>query len=93
MMFSEKLSDGGIAQFESSLERDFYVLLEFSESVVRWDPQPIRLPLADSGKGYVPDVLVSYLDNLRDPSSTRRVLYEVKYRDELWKNWAGYPAA
>jgi len=90
MMSSEKQSDGGLATFESSLERDFYVLLEFSENVVRWDPQPVRLPVVDTGNTYVPDVLVSYIDDLRDQSSKRRVLYEVKYREELRTNWADY---
>lgn len=90
MMSSDKQAECGVARFESSLERDFYVLLEFNPRVVRWDPQPIRIDVPDTGSTYVPDVLVSYAEDLRDQGSIRRVLYEVKYRDELNKNWAGY---
>lgn len=81
----------GVARFESSLERDFFVLLEFNGDVERWDPQPIRLQVADAKRDYVPDVLVSF----RSPEcggSASKVLYEIKYRDELRKNWTAYRA-
>lgn len=38
-----KLPHDQIAKFESSLERDFFVLLEFNPDVQRWDPQPVHL--------------------------------------------------
>lgn len=87
MIPSEKQVDGRIAKFESSLERDFYVLLEFDTKVLRWDPQPVRLHVGDGKAPYVPDVLVSYVVDHRDPESECRVLYEIKYRDELQKKW------
>lgn len=90
MMPSDKQSDGGIARFESSLERDFYVLLEFNRQVTRWDPQPIRLAVHATGTSYVPDVLVTYMDDVRDQSTRRRILYEVKYREELRAKWKEY---
>lgn len=73
------------ARFESSLERDFYVLLEFNIDVLRWDPQPVRLDLGSGLGTYVPDVLVSYAG--AGPTSRRHVLYEVKYREELKRCW------
>lgn len=90
MMSSDKQSEGGVARFESSLERDFYVLLEFNPRVVRWDPQPVRIDVPDTGTAYVPDVLVGYAEDIRNPGSVRRVLYEIKYREELAKNWTCY---
>lgn len=91
-MPSEKQQTAAAAGFESSLERDFFVLLEFDLRVERWDPQPVRIVVGDSYPSYVPDVLVTYLDYDVHPQKERRVLYEVKYRDELRKNWALWKA-
>lgn len=90
MMPSDKQAEGGIARFESSLERDFYVLLEFNRQVTRWDPQPVRLAVQATGRSYVPDVLVTYMDDVRDQSTRRRILYEIKYRAELRTKWKEY---
>ncbi|WP_293911157.1 TnsA endonuclease N-terminal domain-containing protein [Deinococcus sp.] len=71
---------GGRAEFESTLERDFFMLLEFDEAVETFMPQPVRIAYrAESGRAthYVPDALVTYRDG-RAPS-----LYEVKYQAEL----------
>jgi hypothetical protein len=80
------------ARFESSLERDFYVLLEFNLSVVRWRPQPVRIPVGDGHPTYVPDVLVTYIDFDTRPQKEYTVLYEVKPRAELRDNWARWKA-
>lgn len=87
MLPGTKLAHDQIAKFESSLERDFFVLLEFNPDVQRWDPQPVRLRVEETGRDYTPDVLVSFYPkgSERQP---RRVLYEVKYRDELRQKWA-----
>lgn len=77
----------GPAMFESTLERDFIALLEFDPSVETFEVQPLTLDWTDSnGKSrrYTPDVLATF--NL--PHRHRgRTLYEVKYRDELRKDW------
>ena len=86
---SEKLEQGGIARFESSLERDFFVLLEFSSDVTRWDPQPVRLEV-DGGRPYVPDVLVTFLPPGLMADNGYQILFEVKYRDELRNHWGEY---
>lgn len=80
------------ARFESSLERDFYVLLEFDLKVRRWEPQPVRIPVGDGHPSYVPDVLVTYLDFDVWPQTERTVLYEVKHREELRDNWHRWKA-
>lgn len=73
---------------ESSLERDFLVLLEFDPDVERYEEQPARIGYTDE-KGvrrtYTPDVLVNYRQDLlpaRPP-----LLCEVKYRSELAAKW------
>jgi len=71
------------ADFESTLERDFLTLLEFSPLVRAFDVQPVTVTWNQSGKDrrYTPDVLVHY-----EPGS-KPELYEVKYRQDLWKDW------
>lgn len=70
--------------FESTLERDYLLLLNFNNHVVSYDEQPVKISWKDSSnqeKSYTPDVLVNY----HDASST---LVEIKYRSELLEKWA-----
>ena len=65
--------------FESVLERDFYMLLEFDENVVSYQEQPITInyEYVDSLKRkYTPDCLVTYKDRTQ-------IYYEVKYINEI----------
>lgn len=74
----------GSAAFESTLERDFLALLEFSPEVDQFEVQPVTIEwLNDQGKQrkYTPDVLVSYV------SGNSPTLFEVKYRSDLKKDW------
>ena len=77
----------GSAAFESTLERDFLSLVEFSKDVTKFEVQPVSIEWFDtSGKRhtYVPDVLVHY----KQSRHTKVViLYEVKYRSDLKENW------
>ncbi|WP_323815844.1 heteromeric transposase endonuclease subunit TnsA [Cellvibrio sp. NN19] len=76
----------GQAMFESTLERDFITLLEFSPSVQKFEVQPLRLDWQDDqakDRTYTPDVLVSY----ELAGKTHQILYEVKYRSELREKW------
>lgn len=82
----------GNGAFESALERDFYVLLEFDRRVIAWHPQPIKIPVA-GGQGrrashYTPDVAVEYSAEPDDRTLHRVELCEVKYRQELREDWA-----
>ena len=76
----------GAAQFESTLERDYLALLEFSPEVVRFEVQPVKIEWVDdqgSPRSYTPDVLVEFNADLgRAPW-----LCEVKYRADLKKDW------
>lgn len=77
----------GPAQFESTLERDFLTLLEFSPDVERFEVQPVTISWPDGARErrYTPDVLVHF----RERTGERRspMLYEVKYRSDLRKSW------
>lgn len=77
----------GIAAYESSLERDFLSLVEFSADVTQFEVQPVSIEWFDhSGKRhtYVPDVLVHYKQSRH---AKTMILYEVKYRKDLKQNW------
>ncbi len=79
------LKANGQAMFESTLERDFLMLLEFDKSVGRFEVQPVKIDWADkSGKprSYTPDTLVYYKRKKHLPT-----IYEVKYRSDLKKDW------
>lgn len=65
--------------FESVLERDFYMLLEFDENVISYAEQPITINYEykdGSKRRYTPDCLITYKDG------TERY-YEVKYINEI----------
>lgn len=71
------------AQFESSLERDFLTILDFDPTVQRLLPQPVTIEYSDASgraRSYTPDVLVEY-------DGHPNVLFEVKYREDLRKDW------
>jgi len=80
---------GGAAQFESTLERDFLSLLEFSPEVKTIDPQPVKVEWLDTRghqRIYTPDVFVEFIDS--DGKSPW--LCEVKYRSDLREKWAEF---
>ena len=72
----------GQAMFESTLERDFLMLLEFDKNVDSFEVQPIKLKwLNDLNKNrsYTPDALVYY--KKKEP-----ILFEVKYIPVIIEN-------
>lgn len=81
--------DDGTVSFESSLERDLLVLLDFDASVkeIREQPFTIRYREEGSPRRYTPDVLARFE---RQSAPTETVVFEVKHRDELRANWAMY---
>lgn len=64
--------------FESVLERDFYMHLEFDKNVRVYDSQPFRIKYEMEGRKtrYTPDVLVEYNDGSKK-------VFEVKYSKEI----------
>jgi len=77
----------GAAQFESTLERDYLCLLEFSPEVTTFEVQPVRIQWTDNegkARSYTPDVLVHFQPVL----GRKPLLVEVKYRDDVGKSWS-----
>jgi hypothetical protein len=77
--------------FESALERDFYVLLDFDPAVTDFEEQPVTIAYQDpvgARRTYTPDVLVHYRPEAQ--RDHRPVLYEIKYRDDLRTHWQDY---
>jgi hypothetical protein len=65
--------------FESVLERDLYMLLEFDNSVVSYAEQPITInyKYADGSiRKYTPDCIVKYIDKTE-------AYIEVKYKNDI----------
>ena len=60
--------------YESKLERDFFVTLEFDRTILRYEEQPVRITGVVGGKkiSYVPDCLIQYLDETRCSFQTHR---------------------
>lgn len=82
--------------FESSLERDLELLLEFDPRVLDFEEQPVHVAwhaLEGLPHVYTPDFLVTYtrFDPRTDPKL--RCLVEVKYSFEVIKNLARYRPA
>lgn len=81
----------GPGPFESALERDFFLLLDFDPQVREWAPQPVtlRIPKAAGRRAtkFTPDVLVDYYQRVKGVP-VQPVLFEIKYREELKRDWA-----
>ncbi|MBO9832589.1 TnsA endonuclease N-terminal domain-containing protein [Xanthomonas phaseoli] len=82
------LGDGGAAAFESSLERDWLLALDFDLRVQAIQVQPFSLHYKHRGatRRYTPDVRADY----RLESGMATVVYEVKPSEELRLNWSAY---
>lgn len=79
--------------FESSLECDFFLLLDFDRSVERYEEQPVTIEyVSTTGKlrTYTPDVLVYYRQDLTMVNDPQPLLCEVKYREDLFAKWKEY---
>ncbi|ABB33261.1 TnsA endonuclease [Geobacter metallireducens RCH3] len=73
--------NGRCIGYESKLERDYYLRLEFDQTIASYEEQPIRLSGSVDGKevSYTPDCLVKFLDG-KPPR-----IVEVKSQEELDK--------
>lgn len=81
--------EDGAAAFESTLEQDLIELLDFDPRVSEILVQPFSLHHDEEGvrRRYTPDVRATYL-----APGAEVVVYEVKYQEELRRNWARYRA-
>ena len=79
--------------FESTLERDYFLLLDFDPTVEYYEEQPVTIKYRDSSDAlhrYTPDVFIRYCNTADHVPPPRSVLAEVKYRDDLRQNWIEY---
>lgn len=79
--------NGRMMGFESLLERDYMILLEFDDAVERFEEQPVKIPFKKGVKPYVPDILIHYGV---DHKPRRPLLAEVKHTSDLAKNREKY---
>ncbi|HEJ4266644.1 TPA: TnsA endonuclease N-terminal domain-containing protein [Pseudomonas aeruginosa] len=79
------LANGGMAGFESSLERDWLRVLDFNPLVqaIREQPFTIYYDSQDGRRRYTPDVLVE----LREEKRVRTCVYEIKPLEQLRAEW------
>jgi TnsA endonuclease N terminal/TnsA endonuclease C terminal len=75
--FSSAKADRVIG-FESTLEKEYMLLLDFDEQVERYEEQPVRVPVPGVARGYVVDLLVHFCSPDRPPELT-----EVKTEADL----------
>lgn len=86
------LKNGKSLGYESLLERDLMILLEFDDTVERFEEQPVKVPVVVNGKKakpYTPDILIHYR-SLSSSETPRPVLAEVKDTSDLKKNETKY---
>lgn len=78
------LEAGGVAGFESSLERDLLIVLDANPKVLRVQEQPFTLTHIHAGRvrRYTPDVLAEF-----DRDEIPTVVYEVKPLEVLKEDW------
>ncbi len=73
--------NGKLIPFESELESEFLFILENDPDVISFESQDTQVNFYDTKERvYTPDFFVRY-------SCGRNVLFEVKTRYYLWKNW------
>lgn len=74
------IKNGRNVAYESLLERDFFLLLEFDRLVSSYEEQPLRLSYHYGNRDipYTPDALVQYHDETLSPC-----IFEIKYSDEI----------
>lgn len=74
----------GESAYEGDLERDFMKLMTFSDAVLKFEVQPVKISYTDSDgkqRSYTPDILVIFKDG------SRPLLVEIKSRRYIKKNW------
>lgn len=76
--------------FESLLEKDYLLTLDFDDAVAKFEVQPVRIPVPGFPKGYVPDVFVEYRPDPQTGEIRKPSLVEVKSAEDLVRNAEKY---
>lgn len=82
--------NGGMGSFESLLEKEYMMLLDFDDAVASFEEQPVNIPVPGVPRGYTPDVLVHFHENAATGKVRKPFLTEIKHTDDLKKNAEKY---
>ena len=82
--------NGQMGGFESLLEKEYMLLLDFDESVESFEEQPVTIPVPGVARGYTPDVLVRFRADPATGQIRASLLTEIKHSDDLKKNAEKY---
>ncbi|MDY7577273.1 TnsA endonuclease N-terminal domain-containing protein [Herbaspirillum sp. RTI4] len=82
--------NGQMLGFESLLEKEYMLLLEFDETVESFEEQPVSIPIPGTKNSYTPDLLVRFHPVVQQTVAQRPCLVEVKHTDDLTKNSKKY---
>jgi len=72
--------------FESLLEKEYMLLLDFDDNVESFEEQPVTIPVPGVVRGYTPDVLVRFRADPATNQTRPPLLTEIKHSDDLKKN-------
>lgn len=82
--------NGIMGSFESLLEKEYMMLLDFDDEVESFEEQPVNISVPGVSKGYTPDVLVRFHTNAATGQIRKPFLTEIKHTDDLKKNAEKY---
>lgn len=82
--------NGKMGGFESLLEKDYMLLLEFDDTVEGFEEQPVTIPVPGVAKGYTPDILVRFFSDEATGQLRPSELTEIKSIDDLKRNKEKY---
>lgn len=82
--------NGSMGNFESLLEKEYMMLLDFDDDVESFEEQPVNIPVPGVPRGYTPDVLVHFHGDADTGQVRKSFLTEIKHTDDLKKNAEKY---
>lgn len=82
--------NGQMGGFESLLEKDYMLLLEFDNAVESFEEQPVTIPVTGVARGYTPDILVRFFSDSATGQLRPPELTEVKSIEDLRRNKEKY---
>jgi hypothetical protein len=75
--------------YEGPIERDLTILAGFSQTVAKFEEQPVRIYYTDQfnkKRSYVPDLLATLRDDAAKAMNVTAILFEVKEWNDLFEN-------
>src|SRR5271157_1191376 len=87
-LFPSSKVPGGIVEYESCLERDFFLVCNHAPDVIKFQHQPVSISYTDQNqkvRKYTPDLYVEF-------EGGRKGLYEIKYEEEVREKGNKYQA-